>query len=261
MVDDVRLDMLDPVEDPSRDHLFAVMLEDLAGRLSIAQALALISRADLAEQLFAEDVAYEGLLDAGNVSGALDKIATALSGMGWGTLPLGIPIEVWDHLDGVEPPPTDKAYRYIKLTAGLTGSGAYNEGLLTSESVSGSGALVLATAVISAANSPIEGGTVSLINTEGRFIRAGNSGVVQMDAQQKIVGSLGSGASGIYGSLSMPKSGALNATVLGTTGAATGASANYSRIDLDSGNSPGIRVSEIENRSKNIGATFYMRIR
>lgn len=81
-----------------------------------------------------------------------------------------------DSLDGVDIPPTDNPlFRYVKLTAGLTGTGDYNEGCLTSESVTGSAPLVIATAVVSLAGSPMLGQTIDLLNTEERVLRAGTS--------------------------------------------------------------------------------------
>lgn len=99
----------------------------------------------------------------------------------WAMQPIGVPIPVFDHIPGVSPPPTNKAYRYVKLTAGLTGAGGYNAGCLASESVSGSSPYINATAVISLAGSPLEGQTIRLLNTEGRFLRHGSSGVLQDD--------------------------------------------------------------------------------
>ncbi|KZE34091.1 hypothetical protein IMF23_04255 [Chelatococcus daeguensis] len=99
----------------------------------------------------------------------------------WAMQPLGKPIDLMEHIAGVPPPPTDRGYRYVKLTAGLTGAGGYNEGCLASESVSGSAPYINATAVISLAGSPLEGQTIRLLNTEGRFLRRGSSGVLQDD--------------------------------------------------------------------------------
>lgn len=91
---------------------------------------------------------------------------------------IGEPFAIWDHITGCPVPINSGAQKFIRLTAGLTGSGGYNEGLLGSESVSGSSPLILATATILAG--PMTGQTVRLINTEGRFLRAGvTSGVIQ----------------------------------------------------------------------------------
>jgi hypothetical protein len=103
------------------------------------------------------------------------------SDLRWHVIPLGVPFDIWTHLPGVELPPTDNPnYRYIKLTA----SDSYNAGVLKSESVSGSAPLVQATAVIDYPDSPFDGETVHLINTERRVRRAGSSGVVEADTFQ-----------------------------------------------------------------------------
>lgn len=94
----------------------------------------------------------------------------------WGMQPFGVPIPVFDHIAGLQPP-TDKGYRYVKLSA----ADAYNTGFLTGEIVSGSFPAVQATAVVNAVGSPLHGATVRLINTEGRFLRAGISGTVEAD--------------------------------------------------------------------------------
>ncbi len=85
----------------------------------------------------------------------------------WRQQPVGVPIPILDSITGVAQPPTGNPYRYIKLTA----SDSYNTGVLTSESVTGSAPLVVATAVISLAGSPINGQTVNLVNTEELFER------------------------------------------------------------------------------------------
>src|SRR5690606_24463705 len=93
----------------------------------------------------------------------------------WETKAIGELVALQDDLTGVSAPPTDNpAYRYIRLTAGDD----YNDGVLISESVSGSAPLVTATAVIDLDSSPMDGETVHLINTERRFLRAGSAGTV-----------------------------------------------------------------------------------
>src|SRR5690606_23096161 len=88
-------------------------------------------------------------------------------------------------MSGCPLPPTDNPnFRFIKLTAG----DAYNTGVLTAESVTGTAPLVQATAQISLAGSPVNGATVHLINTERSGLRAGDSGTFQQDALQNITG-------------------------------------------------------------------------
>ncbi|AVO56158.1 hypothetical protein [Ectopseudomonas mendocina] len=167
----------------------------------------------------------------------------------WQMLPLGMAFPIWTHLAGAQIPPTDNPnYRYIKLTA----SDSYNTGVLTSESVSGSAPLVQATAVISDAGSPLNGQTVRLINTEGRVIRAGNSGTVLADAFQ--------------GHRMAPLSGATHFAAYLPAGGNTAGPGNYQRPDLTTGDpvTDGVNGSPRtanETRAKSIGADYYMRIR
>lgn len=118
---------------------------------------------------------------------------TAAADLAW----LGTPIG--GYITPFEPPPTDDPrFRYILCTAGETGPGGYNEGVLTNESVTGSGALIIANADISLAGSPMLGTNIPLINTDGRFIGAGEVEALEADAFQghkvQIVGSEGTGA-------------------------------------------------------------------
>lgn len=147
-------------------------------------------------------------------------------------------------------PPTDNpAYRFIKLTAG----DAYNSGVLTSESTSGSAPLITSVGTVSLIGSPLHTKIISLINTERRVLRAGSSGVLQDDALQNIYGqfkanSYGGGSSGVF--------------TTGTTGGptsdgGTGAFNKDTNFYLDA--SISVRASN-ETRPRNIGVTAYMRI-
>lgn len=178
----------------------------------------------------------------------------------WAQQPVGVPIPLLDSLVGVSNPPTNLNYRYIKLTA----SDSYNTGVLTSESVSGSAPLVVATAVISLSGSPINGETVNLINTERRFLRAGSSGTVENDQMQQITGAANAL---LHASSTVP----LIGSVTGAIGLRAAYGANYisgqaagptiqDGIDFNSANSPNARTGT-ETRSKNIGVTYFMRIK
>lgn len=160
----------------------------------------------------------------------------------WALQPIGVPIPLLTHLAGVTEPPTNKSYRYIKLNA----ADAYNTGVLTSESVTGSAPLVLASATISLAGSPLNGLSVSLINTERRSVRAGSSGTLQNHQMQ----------------------GHVHGVLQWST--AAGALAGGGSIGYYTGSPTGSPISDgtngtplvgDENRSKNIGATYYMRIK
>lgn len=103
------------------------------------------------------------------------------SDLQWLSKPIGEPFPLWTHIPGVQEPPTGSSeYRFIKLTA----SDSYNDGVLTNETVTGSAPTITATAVIDYADSPINGQTVPLINTEQTILRPrdGQSGVLQAGA-------------------------------------------------------------------------------
>ncbi len=178
----------------------------------------------------------------------------ALLAAPWSFIPIGMKVPLSDNLAGVVAPPKDQSYRFIKLTAGLTGVGAYNNGVLGSESVSGTAPLVQATAVVTLASSPMNGQTVQLINTERRHLRAyDTAGIVMDDAQQghkhnsagnRIGTTFSSGASNLKGwnsengpDPSDPTSGPISDGTNGTP-----------------------RIAN-ENRVKFIGETYFMRIK
>lgn len=75
---------------------------------------------------------------------------------------LGEPFALFNHIAGVSEPPSSN---FIKLTKGLTGSGQYNEGKLTSQNTVTSGNVRYYTAVINDAGSPLNGQTIPLINS------------------------------------------------------------------------------------------------
>jgi len=77
------------------------------------------------------------------------------------------------------PSKTNPLYRYVQLTAGLTGAGAYNEGILTTETVTGTDPTIVATAVVTLTGSPLNGKTIRLLNTERRFVRPGVAGTLE----------------------------------------------------------------------------------
>lgn len=97
----------------------------------------------------------------------------------WALKVIGEFVSADDGVEGFTPPPKDKTYRYVELTAGLTGVGGYNEGILTSETVSGSSPNITATAVVNLAGSPFNGKPIRLINTTREFLRPGSPGTLQ----------------------------------------------------------------------------------
>jgi hypothetical protein len=102
---------------------------------------------------------------------------------------LGTPIG--GYITPLTPPPTnDPRYRYVLCTAGETGSGKYNNGILTGETVTGSAPLIDAVATVSLAGSLFNGQTIHLINTENRFVGAGIAEAFEDDSIQNIVGEI-----------------------------------------------------------------------
>lgn len=177
----------------------------------------------------------------------------------WSQQPIGVPIPLLDSLTGTSAPPTDQGYRYIKLTA----SDSYNTGVLTSESVSGSAPLVVATAVISLAGSPINGQTVNLINTERRFLRAGSAGTVENDQMQQITGGVGVNLhASTVAPMLIAQTGAFSIGPAVNSNQATSAAGSSiaDGFTFDSANSPNARAGT-ETRGKNIGVTYFMRIK
>ena len=183
-------------------------------------------------------------------------------------IPIGGYVTVQTNLTGAEEPDPDT---HIKLEAGLTGTGEYNEGKLDNESVTGSAPLVEATAEIVDAESPLNGQVVNLLETERRFLRAGNAGTVENDQMQRITGELQfrrrtSGGGGPIvefpsGSFDTDREGASSQVGLQTD---TITDQNRDRALFNSANSPNARTSTDtggETRAKNIGVSVYMRIK
>lgn len=188
---------------------------------------------------------------ADRVQTGLDASAAAASAASlnpsdfpWLSKSIGEPFPLWDHITGCPLPTNTANHTFIKLTA----SDAFNTGLLTSESVTGSAPLVVATAVISVSGSPINGQTVSLINTERRFLRAGAAGTVENDQLQdfqilvpfRAAGATFTGGGGGGPPAEVGASTSVGPTVSGANGTPR------------TGN---------ETRGKNIGITYYMRVK
>jgi hypothetical protein len=168
------------------------------------------------------------------------------------------PFVLWTHLAGCPIPDNSGTAKFIELTAGLTGAGQYNEGLLGSESVTGSFPLVEATAEIVVG--PMAGQTVPLINTEEAVLRAGGTiGALEFDQMQRMTGLIRVRASRSGGSAS----GAFTTgTPWGSEGTTTASSAQE-RFDFDTANSPNARASATtdgETRAKSRRVRAYMRI-
>lgn len=194
---------------------------------------------------------------------AADTISPTHADFSWYARAIGEVFMINEALVGAAIPPANHSVlSFIKLTKDLTGSGQYNEGKLSTQSVTGSSPLILATAVISLSDSPMNGETIHLLNTEERILRPRESAnALQNDQAQQIVGSLGTaGSNGMYGSTIAGSSGALKTTKIGDITASGGTGGSYNFIEFDSATSPNARVGA-ENRMKNIGVSAYMRVK
>ena len=122
----------------------------------------------------------EGVTKQVDLSGVL---AGGGSGDPFETKAIAEPFPVWDHITGAQIPDNSGTAKFIRLTAGQSGFGEYNEGLLIDEQATGSGALFQVSAEI--AVGPLAGNRVWLVNNMGAFIRAGTaSGTFRPDQMQ-----------------------------------------------------------------------------
>ncbi|PKR54395.1 hypothetical protein [Thalassospira marina] len=172
---------------------------------------------------------------------------------------IGEPFIVFDHLSGADIPDNSAgSEKYVKLTKGLTGAGQYNEGLLASETETGSGPLLVATAVI--VLGPMSGETIHLLNTEGRYIKPGtSSGLVANDQMQKITGNL-SATGRMVTDGGTTSSGAITSSASGSGSVAAGPGSIYYRyMSFDSAGSPGARTGDFTD-VKNQQGSMYVRI-
>ena len=201
----------------------------------------------------------------GGIHGIPEGERALHTGANGGGTPIGGYVTVQSDLTGAEEP--DPA-SHIKLEAGLTGAGGYNEGKLDNEYVSGSAPLVEATAEIVDAESPLNGQTVHLLETERRFLRAGNAGTVENDQMQRITGRIQSnGFEGLFGTSiqDFTIEGAFSLNDIGGDRRDGSRSGDFPyEMLFNSADSPDARVSETtdgESRPKNIGVSVYMRIK
>lgn len=225
-------------------------LADLTSRVEALEVPAVPHNHD---DRYYTEAEVDSLLAAYYTALQVDALVAASIPDSWAVQPIGVPISVMTDIVGVAAPPTGAAYRYVKLTA----ADAYNTGIVVSESVTGVAPDTIATGVISLTGSPLDGQTVSLINTERRFLRAGSAGTKEQSQNLAHIhtgntstdgnhshsggaaGSSGGGGSGV------PEA------VVSSTGAA-GAHNHTLNINPSGGT---------EARPANIGVTYFMRIK
>lgn len=238
------------------------------GTITIEQVLSLFSATYLpagsvSEEKIANDAVTAAKLAAlavtnekiANSTLTMAKLASAaIADLKWLSKAVGEFYYADDGVTGVDIPPADSSlYRFVELTAGLTGVGQYNNGCLASESVSGSAPLVLATAQVSLAGSPLNGQTIRLLNTERRMLRAGSAGTIQADALQNITGSVGTAQE----SFSAP-AGAFKLGAAGPNNRPNNGSATTNGLEFDASL---VARTDTETRGKNIGVRVFRRIK
>lgn len=117
-----------------------------------------------------------GIISIINTAPTGAKLVPYDTGYQFASIPIGMEVAF-----DTPPPTNDPRFRFVKLTH----NDAYNTGLLTSQTLSGSAPELVSTAVISAAQSPINGQTIDMINTMGTFIRPGVTAGVRKSSQNK----------------------------------------------------------------------------
>ncbi|EGQ8324826.1 phage tail protein [Vibrio cholerae] len=117
-----------------------------------------------------------GILSITNTAPTGITLAPYDTGYQYASIPIGIEVAF-----DTPPPTNDPRFRFVKLTY----NDAYNTGLLTSQTLSGSAPELVSTAVISAAQSPINGQTIYLKNTMGVYaVPAVTQGIVAQNIPQ-----------------------------------------------------------------------------
>ncbi|TQQ57672.1 hypothetical protein [Vibrio cholerae] len=117
-----------------------------------------------------------GILETSSTAPTDTTLVPYDTGYQFASIPIGMEVAF-----DTPPPTNDPRFRFVKLTY----NDAYNTGLLTSQTLSGSAPELVSTAVISAAQSPINGQTIDMINTMGTFIRPGVTAGVRKSSQNK----------------------------------------------------------------------------
>ena len=150
---------------------------------------------------------------------------------------------------------------FIVLETGRMGAGDYNAGKIDTETVSGGGSTLTATARISLPTSPMVNDVIHLLNTERAILRPGSQGTLQFDAIQGHAHTASGAGTNYYGLQDNTEG---NRSFVGggePTGysmqvlpiGAAGAPANLAGYEP-------VRVAQ-ETRMKNLGTQAFMRIR
>lgn len=288
----IRIDALDPTGIVDEDMVLPVMLGGQTYKLTLAQIVSLFyegAPADLdtwlemvaalndKHPLIHNSSGKSLLVDADEIGGTnsanafaaikvtLANLRTSLAADPWAFQPVGAYVWIDDAISGLVEPPKDKAYRYIKCTAGLTGVGAYNEGCLSGESVTGSAPLIVATANVSLSGSPFVGQSQRLLNTEKRSLRPGVAGTLENDAIQNIVGSFDLRKMNDGSAMYTATTGAFTSTASGggsapRNSAAPGATLTADLISFSAANDTNVRTAT-ETRVRGMQVSLYRRIK
>lgn len=170
-----------------------------------------------------------GILSITNTAPTGTTLVPYDTGYQFASIPIGMEVAF-----DTPPPINDPRFRFVKLTH----NDAYNTGLLTSQTLSGSAPELVSTAVISAAQSPINGQTINMINTMGTFIRPGvTAGVRQLSENRSHAHAVGVADSPAPGGASVAEG--------------FGPIDSFPLTNADGGS---------ESRPYNISAVFYKRI-
>ncbi len=147
-----------------------------AGTLANSRPLSVINYSHPASLDGAAYAAKAGILEVVSTEPTNLTLVPYDTGYQFASIPIGMEVAF-----DTPPPTNDPRFRFVKLTY----NDAYNTGLLTSQTLSGSAPELVSTAVISAAQSPINGQTIYLKNTMGVYpLPAATQGIIAQNIPQ-----------------------------------------------------------------------------